>query len=384
MLRFGTLALMAGTPLPASSAEPAWMAAHDVGDFALLGDEVIAVNGYLRALDVGTGQERRSVRLRKASDAHGPEMVVATESAIAFGWYVWYEDVYIVCADPSSLNVRWVRRVKIPEREREGLPSVTPVVRPDAVFVLISDKYSDNLFRLRPDNGDIVWSRYVERIGLRTALVWHGNHLLVRSRVTRGAQAAGDLHAIDPMTGATLWKVHLDGQQELGAEAMLVADNRAYVAARMPPGDACKLHVVDLSAGALIKSHTIASLADPFAYHDGILYFGGNMPTAWDVNREEVVWRTDLRQRGNVLLSIAHDPVLDVARRKIYVGESKRSFYVLSSTDGTVLGSVDVRRGRTSPRMMAVFGAFRMRLIRDLLLVATGDSRLLAFSAASL
>jgi outer membrane protein assembly factor BamB len=256
-------------------------------------------------------------------------------------------------------------------------------VSTEGVFVLISDKRSENLFRLRRDNGETVWSRYMERFAVQRAMAWHGNRLLVRSRVTRGAQASGDLHAIDPSTGSTLWRVRLEGQDDAAGDTMLIAANRAYIAAPVPPGESSRLHVVDLAAGTLVKSLTIDRLSEPFAYHDGVVYFGGNMPTAWDVAAERPLWRTELRERQGRLLHMS-DAVLDAPRQRIYLGELRNSFFTLSSTDGTVLSSVDVRRGHTSANFMAIYGAYRMRLVRDVLLVGAGDRRLLAFATASL
>jgi len=68
----------------------------------------------------------------------------------------------------------------------------------------------------------------------------------------------------------------------------------------------------------------------------------------------------------------------------VYLGEFQNSFFVLSATDGAILRSIDVRRGHTSPNIMAVYGAHRLRLMHDLLLVGAGDQRLMAFSTASL
>jgi len=372
-------------PSSAAAAEPLWIGPQDVDEFAVLGDEIVTVGSNLRALDAATGRERRSARLRKPSNAEGPASLAVAASAIVFGWYVWYEDVYIVCADPRSLQVRWQRRIKIAEREREGLPYVFPLVRPDGVFVLVSHKQSENLFRLRLETGETVWSRHVERFAVQAALAWHSNRLLVRSRVTRGAQATGDLHAIDTASGVTSWRLRLEGHEDAGGDRMLISGDRAYIASPIYPGESSRLHIVDLAAGAIVKSLTIDRLSEPYAYNEGVVYFGGNTPTAWDMTREQVIWRTDLRERQGILLHISPDAILDAARQRIYLGESRDSFFVLSSTDGAVLGTVNVRRGYTNPtRLMGGYGAYRLRLMRDLLLVGAGDHRLLAYATASL
>ena len=384
-LRLGAAGVVASFASPVAAVEPVWVDTREINSFELFGDEILTVGSHLRTIDPTTGQERRSTRLRRPSGAEGPATLTVAASAIVFGWYVWHEAVYIVSADPKSLQVRWQRRMNITEEERGGgLPMVFPLVRPDGVFVLIAHKHSENLFRLRTENGETVWSRYIERFAVEARLAWHNNRLLVRSRVSRGAQASGDLHAIDPITGATLWRLRLEGHEDWGGDRILIVGNRAYIAAPVPPGEACRLHIVDLTAGTILKSVTIDRLSEPFAYQDGIVYFGGSMPTAWDATSERVIWRADLRERRGKIIYISHEPVLDIARRRIYLGESEHSFFVLSSSDGAVLNRVDVRRGRTSANIMTVYGAFRLRLMRDLLLVGAGDQHLLAFSTASL
>jgi outer membrane protein assembly factor BamB len=367
------------------AAEPRWTGPADVDEFTLLGDEIVTVGDYLRVLEAANGRERRSARIRRPAHVEGPATVEAIASAVVFGWYVWHEDVHVLCADPRSLAFRWQRRIQITERERDNVPYVFPLVRPDGIFVLVSHKHSDNLFRLNPQNGEPMWSRYVERFAVRAPLGWHSGRLLVRSRVTRGAQASGDLRAIDPANGSTVWHVRLEGADDADRDSMLISDNRAYIASPVYPGESSRLHIVDLTAGVLAKSLTIDRLSEPFAQQNGVIYFGGNTPTAWDVSRERVVWRTDLTQRNGRLLYISPHAVLDPTRRRIYLGEYENSFFVLSSTDGAVLGSVDVRRGHTNPtRLMGAYGASRLRLASDVLIVGAGDRRLFAYTTATL
>jgi outer membrane protein assembly factor BamB len=383
--RFGAGALLTSASSSAAAGpEPVWVAASEIGEFTILDDKIVAVGSHLRVLDPATGQERQSAPLRRPGHAEGPVTVAASASTLVFGWYIWHEDVHVLCADPRSLTVRWRRRIPIIEAERENVPEVLPLVRPDGIFVFVSNKFSENLFRLRPDDGEIVWSHYLERFGAIAPLVWHNNRLLVRTRVVRGANASGDLHAIDPTNGSTLWRLRLEGQPDGGRDSIFISGAQAYIASPIRPGESTRLYLLDIAAGAIIKSLTIDRLSEPFAYRDGIVYFGGSTPTAWDATREEIVWRADLRERQGKVIFVSHEPVLDIARRRIYLGESEHSFFVLSSSDGTVLNRVDVRRGRTSGNIMTVYGAFRLRLIRDLLLVGTGDHRAMAFSTASL
>src|SRR5262245_45604858 len=164
-IHFGAAALV-GSVSPAAAAEPVWIAEQGVGEFAVVGDEIISAGSHLRALDIASGQQRRSARLNRQSDAEGPARVTATARLVVFGWYVWHGDVYVSCFDPQLLTVRWRRRIAIVDAERENVPQVFPLIRPEAVFVFVSNKFSENLFRLRSDNGDIVWSRYIPRYGV--------------------------------------------------------------------------------------------------------------------------------------------------------------------------------------------------------------------------
>ena len=154
LLRLGTAGLVCGWASGAAAAEPIWTGPPDVDEFALLGDEIVTVGEYLRILEAATGRERRSARLRRPAHAEGPATVGAIPSAVVFGWYVWHEDVHVLCADPRSLALRWQRRIQISERERENVPYVFPLPRNDGVFVLVSHKHGDNLFRFSPQNGE--------------------------------------------------------------------------------------------------------------------------------------------------------------------------------------------------------------------------------------
>jgi hypothetical protein len=103
-LRVGAAGLIGSGPSSTVAAEPVWSGPRDVDEFSIHGDEILTVGSSLRAFDAATGQERRAVRLRRPSDVEGPATVASTDSAIVFGWYVWHEDLYILCADPRSLQ----------------------------------------------------------------------------------------------------------------------------------------------------------------------------------------------------------------------------------------------------------------------------------------
>src|SRR5262249_9086383 len=140
-LRLGAAGLVGGLASPVIAAEPLWVDTRETNVFESFGDEILTVGSSLRTIDPTSGTERRSARLRRPSGAEGPARLIASP-LIAFGWYVWYEGVDIVCVNPQSFQIRWQRRVRITEEEREGgVPMVFPLVRPDGFFVLIAHKH---------------------------------------------------------------------------------------------------------------------------------------------------------------------------------------------------------------------------------------------------
>ena len=303
-------------------------------------------------------------------------MITAAPAGIVFGWFIWHDEVRVVYLDPSSFKVRWERRFRVAEPQREGLPRVFALPRPDGVFVKISEMRGDNLFRLRPDTGDVVWRRSVADFISPGPLLSHNRRLLLHARKRFDGFSA--LHAIDPMSGGTVWEVHLEGASHPLGDATSIVGDRAYTTSNVYPGDSNgRIHVIDLSAGAVTQSLTVPHVGEPFAYHDGTLYTAGNPPAAWDMSTGRPIWRTELTQPGRIVYIMA--ATLDVRRKRIYLGESNHSFYVLSAVDGSVVDTVDVRRGYTDKNVMTRYGAYGFRLHGDRLLVDVAPEAIMAF-----
>src|SRR5207253_272780 len=243
--------------------------------------------------------------------------VSATPAAIVFGWYGWQGEGRVVCVDAQSLRIRWQRRIAWPDDERELSPGVFAVVRDDAIFILLSGKRGENLFRLRPGTGQTVWSQKIERFILGVPLVWHDGHLLVQSRITQHyPNGHGHYQAIDPETGATIWRLRFDGTAGFWDDAPLIVGERTYLTSEISPGPSNHLYAIDIAAGRIVTHRIVEALREPFALQDGIMYFGTATPSAWDVKNDGIVWRSRLTRPYSSGPSIVPGPVLaqDVER----------------------------------------------------------------------
>jgi outer membrane protein assembly factor BamB len=365
----------------ADAADPLWTLRGGVDAWTLFDGRIVAVGSTIRVIDPETGRERQAARLNKPSNSEGPATLAATPAGIVFGWFIWQDEVRVVCVDPSSLKVRWERRFRVAELEREGLPRVFALPRADGVFLKISDKRGDNLFRLRPETGEIVWRRSVVDFISRGPLVSHSQRLVIHAR--KRFDSFSTLQAIDPMSGGTVWELRLEGASHALGDTTLIVGDRAYTTSNVYPGDSNgRIHVIDLSAGALAHSLTVPHVGEPFAYQDGILYTAGNPAAAWALSTGRPTWRTELTQPGRVVYIMA--ATLDVRRNRIYLGESNHSFYVLSAADGSVIDTVDVRRGHTDKNVMTRYGAYGFHLHGDRLLVDVAPEAIMAFDTRSL
>jgi outer membrane protein assembly factor BamB len=335
--------------------------------------------------DAVNGQELRSARLSPPSAAERVLAVTATPDAVVFGWYSWKGEGRVVCADPRSLKIRWQRRIAWPDEERELSPGVFAIVRDDAVFVLLSGKRGENLLRLRPDTGETVWSRLIERFVLGVPLVWYDGRLLVQSRITQHhPNGHGHYQAIDATTGTTIWRLRFEGTAHFWDEAPLIVGNHAYLTSELRPGPSNHLYVIDVARGTMVSHRVVQALREPFAEHDGVVYFGTETPAAWDAKNDRVVWRSRLTRPNSAGPAIAPGGVLDVARRRIYLGDATDSLYKVSATDGATIERVDLRAGYTNPArgINSGYGVRRMQLIADRLVIGTEDGRLLAIAAS--
>ena len=356
------------------------------GDFdawALVGDELIAVGSRLVVLDVATGHERRSIRLSPPAAPERIRAVTATRTAVVFGWYGWRAEGRIVCVDTPSLRLRWQRRIAWPDNEREHSPGVFAIVHADAIFILLSGKRGESLFRLRPDNGDIVWSQKVERFVLGVPPVWHEGRLLIQSRITENyPNGHGHYQAVDPATGRTIWRLRYEGPAFIWDDVPLIVGDRAYLTSEIRPGPPNHLYIIDLATGALVAHRTVDALREPFAERDGVVYFGTKTPVAWDAAHDRVVWRSRLIRPYSAGPSIVQG-VLDGARDRIYLGDSTDSLYKLSANDGTTIDRIDIRGSYVNPArgINSGYGVRRMQLINDRLVIGTEDGRLLSMPA---
>ncbi|PYO49933.1 MAG: hypothetical protein DMD84_17005, partial [Candidatus Rokuibacteriota bacterium] len=209
-------------------------------------------------------------------------------------------------------------------------------------------------------------------------------HLLVQSRITQHyPNGHGHYQAIDPATGATVWRLRFDGTAHFWDDAPLIISNQAYFTSEFRPGPSNHLYVIDIAAGRIVSHRIVDTLREPFALQDGILYFGTATPAAWDVQNDRVVWRSRLTRPYSSGPAIIPGGVLDAARRRIYLGDAIDSLYKVSAADGGTIERVDLRSGYVNPArgINSGYGVRRMQLLGDRLIIGTEDGRLLALAA---
>ena len=372
-------------PRRADTVKRYWTLPGDIDAWAVSSGEIFAVGSRLVVVDPVTGRELRTARLCPPPAAARVLSVTATPTAVVFGWYGWKGEGRIVCADSRSLKARWQRKLPWPDEERELSPGVFAVVRDDAVFVLLSGKRGENLFRLRLDTGETAWSRKIDRFVLGVPLVWRDGRLLVQSRVTQHhPNGHGHYQAIEATTGTTLWQLKFEGMADFWDDPPLVLDDHAYLTTEIRPGPSNHLYVIDVARGVMVSHRPVQALREPFAEHDGIVYFGTDTPAAWDPKSDRVIWRSRLILPNSVAPAIVPNGVLDAARTRIYLGGATDSLYKISSLDGTTIERVDLRTGYVNPArgLNSGYGVRRMQLIDERLVIGTEDGRLVALAVA--
>src|SRR6266403_1329434 len=155
------------------------------------------------------------------------------------------------------------------------------------IFILLSGKRGENLFRLRPGTGQTVWSQKIERFILGVPLVWHDGHLLVQSRITQHYPSGhGHYQAIDPAAGATVWRLRFDGTAGFWDDAPLIVGERTYLTSEISPGPSNHLYAIDIAAGRIVTHRIVEALREPFALQDCIMYFGTATPSASSMPRD--------------------------------------------------------------------------------------------------
>ena len=83
-----------------------------------------------------------------------------------------------------------------------------------------------------------------------------------------------------------------------------------------------------------------------------------------------------------MLPGITSAGVVDEATKRVYLGDTRRGIWVLSTTDGKVLGLIDTHAGYVDPspnplRGSVTYGGARLERDGDRVLVGTQDGRLL-------
>src|SRR5262249_18547242 len=145
-----------------------------------------------------------------------------------------------------------------------------------------------------------------------------------------------------------------------------------------------QLEVRGVEGGGRMWYGVAGGLRGPFAEHEGVVYFGREPPAAWDEKNDRVIGQSRLPRPYSAGPAIAQGGVLDVARRRIYLGDATDSLYKVSATDGATIERVDLRAGYTNPArgINSGYGVRRMQLIGEHVVIGTEDGRLLAIAAA--
>ncbi len=378
-----------------SSLELVWSVRKGlVGQLGVRGEEVFTAGRYLGVYDLATGRELRRVQLPRdygnmTLGEIGPT-VAFSKSSVVFGWYDFdSEEGRLLCYDVRTLTLRWKRDFKWRWEMRETRPTLSVVIDGAHLYVLAFGKEGQNLFKLRLSDGEIAWSTVIEKYVKGVPLLLHDGRLLVRSTVSsRHPDLHGYFQAINPRTGEALWRVRVDGVSDFD-DPPLISGDRAYMTSEAVLSEPDHFYTIDLRRGTIISHQRVRLLRAPFAEHQGLLYFGGNTPAAFDPGQGKIVWQTDLRGPQGLGTPVGALAILDPERQEIYLGDSQRDLYVLSSATGQVKEKVNIRgywRGDFlfSP-LKAFFGSYgikRLELNKGLLFVGTVDSSLFVFRPA--
>ena len=347
-----------------------------VGQFGARGEEVFTVGRYLGRYGLATGRELRRMHL---SQDYGnltfgeiaPEVVIS-KSSIVFGWYDFDSEAgQIFSYGQNALTLRWKREFKWQWKVRDTRPTFSVVSDGVHLYALALGKEGQNLFKLRLSDGGTVWSTTIERYVKGIPVLLHDGMLLVHSVVSLDhPNQYGYFQAIKPETGEMIWQTRIDGLLNFD-DPPFISGDRAYVTSQAVLSDPDHFYTIDLKRGTVTNRQRVRLLRAPFAKHRDVLYFGGNTPAAFDIVRGILLWQT---------------ATLDRKREEIYLGDSERNLYVLSSTTGQIKDKVNIRgywRGDIlfNP-VKAFFGSYgvkRLELNQGLLFVGTVDSSLFVF-----
>ena len=359
-----------------------WSRRGRVTDWVVLDQEVFVLGPPLTVYDVVTGQERRRARMK--GDSMAPTQMPAMTidgSALVMGRF-HDGDGILACLDTATLRVRWERRYKWPRSRWDYHAGFSLAIRGDAVYAVFTGHTGDNLAKFDLVSGNVTWSAHVEIFIMESPIMLRGDQMLVRSQVDPFyPDGYGYYHAVDPATGAVLWRIRLDGIASISEDAPLVTGKFAYVTTSGPRPPDVHFYTIDLERGAIASHRIMRNLSQPFAYDSETLYFGSNRPAAYNTSTREIVWQTKIVPPGTIGANIAAYGVLDRAAGRIYLGEYRNDLYVLSAADGSILDKINLRGSYLDPikGIHPGYGVERLQLVGDRLFVGTPDGSLLVF-----
>lgn len=361
-----------------------------VGEFAVHGREVFTVGRELAVHDLASGRRLRHARLRHdlaniTTGQLGPTVEVAA-GVVVFGWYDFQaEAATLSCHDAGSLAPRWDRTFPWPWDERSLRPTLALGVDVDSVYAAAVGKTGVNLFRMRLGDGELVWSRAVERFPVESPLLVRDGAVVVRARLWGWSRPRHEL--LDSFTttdGTRRWRTWLAGESRFHPERPLVRGAALYTTTAATAGDT-HLYTVRLSDGHTTGTLLSGGPGGPFAEANGILFFGGRPPIAYEVAGARPVWQAPVGAGPPGSVGMIHGGALDAARGLVYVGDATRHLYALRVADGSERARIRLDRYaryefvHPLKALYGAYGARRVELQDDRLLVGTSDASLFVF-----
>lgn len=111
--------------------------------------------------------------------------------------YAGFADGYGVALDAKEGTVKWATRLAVSSRSQLYDVDTDPVFTPDGAVYMGS--YSDGLYRMKPDNGQVEWQTHLTGIASLTVRDW-----------TLYVGAAGHLYAVSAANGKVIWDVPMN------------------------------------------------------------------------------------------------------------------------------------------------------------------------------
>jgi outer membrane protein assembly factor BamB len=357
-----------------------------VGHFAPRGDEVFTIGDELAVYHAASGQRLRRVALPRdfgniTNGQLAPELVV-TPTALLVGWYDFAVEIGSVsCFDPSSLALRWEQRVAWPW-DATLRPTFAVAADGEHAYAVAVGKPGHNVFKFRLADGQLTWARALAAIPTPDRLVLHDRALIVASRHTLADVEHVQLDAVETDGGTRRWRATLSGSTLLGVSP-LVLGAHGYTALYRRPGG-LSLYAVRLDDGVTTRTDIGEDMdGRPVAEHDGILYFGGLTPFAYDRRAARVRWTA----AGDREMSAGAHGRFDAGRRLLHVGDPWHYVYAVDAETGQVVRRTRIDtyvRYELNPvkALFGSYGARRLELHQGLVFVGTADSSLFVFRPA--